>query len=89
MRSGAVSVAWQATTIAATALLIGLPTGIAMGRWGWRAFAAQLGVLPEPVVPLAAIFIAVPSALALANVVAALPGRAAARTQPATVLRSE
>jgi predicted lysophospholipase L1 biosynthesis ABC-type transport system permease subunit len=83
------AVAWQATTLAAIALLIGLPSGIAGGRWGWRLFAGQLGVLPDPVVPLAAIFVAVPTALALANLVAALPGRAAARTQPATVLRDE
>jgi ABC-type lipoprotein release transport system permease subunit len=83
------AVAWQATTLAAIALLIGLPAGIAGGRWGWRLFAGQLGVLPDPVVPLAAIFVAVLSALALANLVAVLPGRAAARTQPATVLRSE
>jgi predicted lysophospholipase L1 biosynthesis ABC-type transport system permease subunit len=83
------TVAWQATTLLAIALLIGLPTGIAGGRWGWRVFAGQLGVLPDPVVPLAAILLAVPGALVLANLVAALPGRAAARTQPATVLRSE
>ena len=37
----------------------------------------------------AAILIAVPAALLLANVVAALPGRAAARTHPARLLRSE
>ena len=83
------AVAWQATTLAAIALLIGLPAGIAGGRWGWKLFAGQLGVLPDPVVPLATIFVAVPTALALANLVAALPGRAAAWTQPATVLRSE
>jgi len=83
------TVAWQATTLVSIALLIGLPAGIAGGRWGWRVFAGQLGVLPDPVVPLLAIFIAVPTALILVNVVAALPGRAAARTQPATVLRSE
>jgi putative ABC transport system permease protein len=81
--------AWQATTLAAVALLIGLPTGIAAGRWGWRIFAGQLGVLPDPVVPPLAIFIAVPAALFLANVIAALPGQAAARTQPAPLLRSE
>jgi hypothetical protein len=83
------AVAWQATTIVAIALLIGLPTGIAGGRWAWRVFAAQLGVLPEPIIPLATIFIAIPSALALANLVAAPPARAAARTRPARVLRSE
>lgn len=83
------TLAWQATTLAAVALLIGLPTGIAAGRWGWRIFAGQLGVLPAPVVPPLAIFIAVPAVLFLVNVVAALPGRAAARTQPALLLRSE
>ncbi|HEX5299453.1 MAG TPA: FtsX-like permease family protein [Streptosporangiaceae bacterium] len=83
------AVAWQATAIAAIALLTGVPTGIAGGRWAWHVFAAQLGVLPEPVIPLATIFIAIPSALALANLVAALPARAAARTRPARVLRSE
>jgi hypothetical protein len=46
-------------------------------------------VLPDPIVPLVAIFVAVPTALALANLVAALPGLAAARTQPAIILRSE
>jgi hypothetical protein len=83
------TLAWQATTLAAVALLIGLPTGIAAGRWGWRIFAGQLGVLPDPVVPPFAIFIAVPAALFLVNVVAVFPGRAAARTQPAALLKSE
>jgi putative ABC transport system permease protein len=83
------AIAWQATTIVAIALLIGLPTGIAGGRWAWRVFAAQLGVLPEPAVPLTTIVIAIPGALALANLIAAAPARAAARTQPATVFRTE
>jgi hypothetical protein len=83
------AVGWQATTIAGIALLIGLPAGIAGGRWAWRVFAAQLGVLPEPAVPLTTVFIAIPAALALANLVAAAPGRAAARTQPGAVLRTE
>jgi len=83
------AVAWQATTIAVIALLIGLPAGIAGGRWAWRVFAAQLGVLPEPAVPLTTILIAIPAALALAKLIAAAPGQAAARTKPATVLRTE
>jgi ABC-type antimicrobial peptide transport system permease subunit len=83
------AVAWQATTIAAIALIIGLPAGVAAGRWAWRYLAPQLGVLPEPAVPLTAIFIAIPAALVLANLIAAAPGQAAARTQPATILRTE
>ena len=42
------AVAWQATTLVVLALLIGLPLGIAAGRWGWNLFANQLGVVPEP-----------------------------------------
>jgi len=83
------AIAWQATTIAAIALLIGLPAGIAGGRWAWRVFATQLGVLPEPAVPLTTIVIAIPAALALANLIAAAPARAAAHTPSATVLRTE
>jgi hypothetical protein len=83
------AVAWQATTIAAIALLLGLPVGIAGGRWAWRLFAAQLGVLPEPAVPFTAILIAIPAALVLTNLIAAVPGQAAARTQPAAILRTE
>ena len=52
-------------------------------------FAAQLELLPEPAFPLTAIFIAIPGALALANLIAAVPGQAAARTQSATVLRTQ
>jgi hypothetical protein len=83
------ALAWQATTIAAIALLIGLPVGIAGGRWAWRYLATQLGVLPEPAVPLTAIVIAIPAALVAANLIAAAPGQAAARIPPAAVLRTE
>jgi FtsX-like permease family len=83
------AVAWQATTLAAFALLIGIPVGIAVGRWSWRFFADQLGVLPDPIVPVVAILVAIPSGLLLANLIAALPGRSAARTRAAQVLRSE
>jgi hypothetical protein len=82
-------VAWQATAIVAVALLIGLPAGVAGGRWAWRVFAAQLGVLPEPAVPLTAVVIAIPAALVVANLIAAAPGQVAARTPPAAVLRTE
>ena len=53
------------------------------------ARVTQLGVLPEPAVPLTAILIAIPAALVLANLIAAAPGQAAARTQPAAILRAE
>jgi len=83
------AVAWQATTLTGLALVVGMPLGIAAGHWGWKAFAGQLGVFPESVTPLATILVAGGVALLLANLIAALPARSAARTQPAVVLRSE
>jgi hypothetical protein len=80
--------AWQATTMAAIALLIGIPVGIALGTFAWRVFADQLGVAPDSEFP-PALLLAIPGVLLLANVVATVPALLAARTHPATVLRSE
>ena len=81
--------AWQATTFAVIALALGLPVGVAIGRWIWTVFADQLGVPPEPVVSLPVILLAIPATLLLANAIAAIPGRLASRTQPAAILRTE
>jgi FtsX-like permease family len=83
------TVAWQATIIAAAGLLVGAPLGIAAGRFIWNLYAEDLGVVPAPVVPVAAILLIVPAALLLANLIAAIPGRMASRTQPALALRAE
>jgi hypothetical protein len=82
------TVAWQATAIAATGLVIGLPLGIAAGRWAWTVLARGFAIEPVPVIsPL--VLLSVPAVLILANVVAAIPARAAAGTQAAVVLRTE
>jgi putative ABC transport system permease protein len=82
------TVLWQATTLAAIGLLIGLPVGNALGRWAWNLFAGQLGVVPEAVTPPLFVLI-VPVAIVLANAVAVVPARIAASTSPALVLRAE
>ena len=83
------TVAWQSSVIAAVGLLIGIPAGVAFGRWLWLAFANQLSAVPDPVVPATSIALAALAALILANLVAALPGRQAARTPAALLLRAE
>ena len=83
------TVTWQAMTFAALGLLLGLPLGIAAGRWAWYLFARQIDVVPEPVTPVALILLLVPAAVLLAIVVAAAPAWSAARTRAAVVLRAE
>jgi hypothetical protein len=83
------AVAWQASIIVAIALVVGLPLGVGLGRFAWNVFAEDLGVLPEAVVPVAATLLIVPATIVLANLIAAIPGRMAARAQPGLALRAE
>jgi hypothetical protein len=82
-------VVWEATAVAVVTLVLGVPLGLAGGRWGWDLFASQLGVLSRPEVPALALLLLVPATLVVANVAAALPARAAARLRAAEVLRAE
>jgi FtsX-like permease family len=88
-RQLAAAVAWQSSVVAAVGLLVGVPVGIAAGRWLWLAFAHELSAVPDPVVPAGSIAVAAAAALVLANLVAALPGWSAARTPAALLLRAE
>jgi ABC-type lipoprotein release transport system permease subunit len=88
-RQVSATVAWQATTLGAVALLIGLPLGIVSGRWGWNVFADRLGVVPAVAVPLISILLAVPATIVVANLLAVVPGRIASRLRPGPILRSE
>lgn len=64
-------------------------SGITLGRWLWTVFARQIYAVPEPVVPVGSLLLLSAIALILVNLVAAGPGRSAARTPAALALRSE
>jgi hypothetical protein len=82
-------VAWQSTVAVGIGTLIGIPLGIAIGRELWDLFARQIHVVPEPTVPVVAIALVGIGALILANLVAAIPGRQAAKTETAVLLRAD
>lgn len=83
------TVAWQATTIAVVALVAGLPLGIAAGRTVWALIMESIGTSVPAVTPWAALGLLALVVFLGANLIAALPARAAARTHPAATLRSE
>ena len=85
----AATIAWQATTIAVIALLVGLPLGVATGRLSWQRIADSTPMLYVAPIAGLAVVLAVPGTLAIANALAALPARRAARLRAVDVLRTE
>jgi predicted lysophospholipase L1 biosynthesis ABC-type transport system permease subunit len=82
-------VAWQASVILVVAALIGVPLGVAAGRWAWASFVGSVGAVPVSVVPVTALILGVAALLAAGNLLAAIPAAIAARTAPAAALRAE
>ena len=83
------TVAWQSSAAVAAGAVVGVPVGIALGRFLWDLFAHQISVVPDPTVPGLLVILIVVGALALANIVAVVPGRVAGRTPAALLLRTE
>jgi hypothetical protein len=82
-------VAWQSTVTAVVGVIVGVPLGIVIGRQLWTVFARNINAVPDPTVPVVSVILVAVGALVFANAVAAIPGRIAARTPTALVLRAE
>jgi len=85
--AGAVAV--QAGVAAVIGCAVGIPLGIALGRTLWDLFANQISAVPDPTVPTLSVVVIGLVAVALAVLVAAIPGRLAARTPTSQLLRAE
>jgi hypothetical protein len=88
-RQLAATLAWQASVAVGIGCAVGIPLGIALGRFLWSLFAREISAIPEPTVPAVSVVLIALGAIILANLVAAIPGRIAARTRTAQLLRSE
>ena len=82
-------VAGQASVTAIIGAVLGVPVGIALGRALWTVFAREINAVPQATVPVGEVALAAFGALVLANLVALVPGRIAARTPVAVPLRNE
>jgi hypothetical protein len=88
-RQLASAIAWQATVVAIIGAVIGIPLGIIIGRELWILFARSIDAVPAPTVPVLSMVLIGVGSLVFANLVAAIPGRVAARTSTALLLRTE
>jgi len=88
-RQLAATVAWQASVSAVAGVILGLPLGIVIGRWLWTLFARGISAVPDPNVPVPYMVAVALGALVFANLAALVPGRIAARTPTALLLRTE
>ena len=88
-RQLAATVAWQASVAVGIGTVVGIPIGIVVGRTLWDVFAHQIDAVAEPFVPALTITAIGVGALVLANLVATAPGRLAAKTPTALMLRAE
>jgi len=82
-------VAWQSSVTVAIGTLIGVPLGIVLGHVLWNGFASAIHAVPVTSIPPWYVAAIAAGAVVLANVVAAVPARIAARTPTAALLRAE
>jgi ABC-type lipoprotein release transport system permease subunit len=83
------TLAAQASTVASIGLVLGIPSGLVIGRLVWAVVARNLGVDDYIPIPLVAIVLTIPGAFILANLAAAVPARTAVRARVDVLLRRE
>jgi hypothetical protein len=80
---------WQATSVTAVPLVVGVPVGLLLGAVVFRAFVNRIGAVPDPTIPLLLVAGCAAALLLAANVVALIPSRRARRVPTADLLRVE
>lgn len=79
----------QASSLAATGVVLGVIAGVAIGRTVWRAVATSAGVVSSAVIPAPWVALAAATIVAIALAAAGIPTLSAARLRPAQILRVE
>ncbi len=83
------AVLWQGLLALAVALGIGIPLGIAGGRWLWSRFASDIGVDPSASVPVLLLAAAVAVLVVVGTASSVAPGVLAGATRPAEAMRAD
>jgi hypothetical protein len=80
---------WQGLTIGGSAVVIGLPLGVVVGRSSWTVLADAFGTLAEPVVSLPGLVALVLAVIIVAAAVGLVPAQRGLQRTPSAVLREE
>ena len=88
-RQSAACIAALAATVGTIGLVVGIPLGIGGGRLAWHWIAERTPLIYVAPIATVAVLASIPVTLLLANALAALPARRAARISTAEVLRTE
>ena len=82
-------IVWQSSVTVVIGTIIGVPLGITLGRLLWNGFAQAINAVPVTSIPPLYVTAVALGAVVLANLVAAVPARIAARTRTADLFRTE
>jgi ABC-type antimicrobial peptide transport system permease subunit len=88
-RQTAACVLWQSVAIALIASLIGIPLGVATGRWWWHELTGYLGGIDSLSVPVGALVLTALATIVVCLLLAVVPARNSTRARPSAVLRTE
>jgi ABC-type lipoprotein release transport system permease subunit len=83
------TVHWQAATLVAAALAVGVPAGLLAGRLAFRTFGDRIGAASDPLTPPLPVLAIILAAIVVANIAAAIPARRVRRQPTATLLHAE
>jgi hypothetical protein len=82
-------VLWQATAVGVVALVIGVPLGLAAGRFAWDLTASGFGFISDVVIPGWDTATIVLGTLLAVNLLAVGPAAVSSRLRPALLLRAQ
>jgi hypothetical protein len=83
------AVATQGVVIGALAAIVGMPTGLLVGKWLWTVHADRIGLSSAISIPFGMALVVGAVTVALTCVIAVAAGWGAMRTRVATALRTE
>ena len=88
-RDLSLTMSWQAMSVVAVGVVVGVPLGVMVGRWAWLAAIGSVGMVDTPALPGVSLVAIVVVAVGGAAALGAVPGWFAGRRPPADALRAE